>query len=138
VYAEILFTNILRLLQLRGMTKQQLSEQSGVSISFLTDLTQGRANPSLETMATIATALEATLPELLELHETDRQLLDAADAALFPVQLPPGFVRITAVLPAVKAFTVRKWDVDARKRLQLLAQDKPKPKPPGRSPRKSS
>ena len=120
VYAEILFTNILRLLQDRGMTKQQLSEQSGVSISFLSDLTRGRANPSLETMANIARALEVGVPELLELQDVDRKLLDAADAAQFPGQLPPGFLRISAILPSVKAFVVRKWDMDTRFRLKQI------------------
>lgn len=119
MYSEILFTSILRLLNERGMTKQQLSDLSGVSISFLTDLTRGKANPSLDTMASIADALGVSVPELLEITDADRQLLDAADAARFKSSLPPGFVRLTAVLPAAKAYAVRQWDIEARQRIEL-------------------
>ena len=128
MYSEILFTNILRLLAEREMTKQHLSNVSGVSISFLTDLTRGKANPSLETMAAIADALEASLPELLELSDADRQLLDAADAAIFKSSLPDGFVRVTAILPAAKAYAVRQWDLESRKRIEQRKAD-PSAKP---------
>ena len=123
MYTEILFTNVRRLLLLRGMTKHHLSEKSGVSFSFLMDLLRGQANPSLETMARIARALDVTVSELLELQETDRRLLDAADAAMFPAPLPPGFVRVTAILPAMKAFTVRKWDIESRERIKQQYAD---------------
>lgn len=118
MYSEILLTNILRLIGEQGMTKQQLSELSGVSISFLTDLTKGKANPSLETMASLADALGVTLPALLEITDSDRELMDAADQSRFSRSLPPGLVRVTAILPAARAFIVRKWDVEARKRLK--------------------
>jgi transcriptional regulator with XRE-family HTH domain len=39
------------------MTKLGLSEKSGVSISFLSDLTNGKGNPSLKVMENIAVAL---------------------------------------------------------------------------------
>ena len=48
MYKYIFFTNVLRILDERGMTKKELSERSGVSISFLSDLTTGKANPSLK------------------------------------------------------------------------------------------
>ncbi|WP_338423310.1 helix-turn-helix domain-containing protein, partial [Xylella fastidiosa] len=41
MYNIIFFTNILRLLDERGMTKYELSEKAGISISFLSDLTNG-------------------------------------------------------------------------------------------------
>ncbi|MBW9760766.1 helix-turn-helix domain-containing protein, partial [Escherichia coli] len=50
MYNLIFFTNILRLLEERDMTKQELSQKAGVSISFLSDLTNGKANPSLRVM----------------------------------------------------------------------------------------
>ena len=65
VYKYIFFTNVLRILDERGMTKNELSERSGVSISFLSDLTTGKANPSLKVMEAIANALETSLPPLL-------------------------------------------------------------------------
>ncbi|EET0158848.1 helix-turn-helix domain-containing protein, partial [Escherichia coli] len=66
MYNLIFFTNILRLLEERDMTKQELSQKAGVSISFLSDLTNGKANPSLRVMESIANALDVALPVLLE------------------------------------------------------------------------
>lgn len=51
MYKYIFFTNVLKCLEERDMTKQELSDRSGVSISFLSDLTTGKGNPSLEKMA---------------------------------------------------------------------------------------
>lgn len=77
MYKYIFFTNVLRILDERGMTKNELSERSGVSISFLSDLTTGKANPSLKVMEAIANALETSLPLLLESTDLDKHTLDA-------------------------------------------------------------
>jgi transcriptional regulator with XRE-family HTH domain len=117
VYNEIFFTNILRLLEERGMTKQELAEKADVSISFLSDLTNGKANPSLKTMAAIADALDASLPQLLEETDLGRAALDALTGGRDLRGLPPGFARVAAVLPEHQAFIVRKWGEAARKKL---------------------
>ena len=75
MYKVIFFTNVLRILDERGMTKNELSERSGVSISFLSDLTTGKANPSLKVMEAIASALETPLPLLLESTDLDKHTL---------------------------------------------------------------
>lgn len=77
MYNYIFFTNVLRLLDERHMTKKELSDRSGVSISFLSDLTTGKANPSLKVMEDIAQALETPLPLLLESTDLDKEALDA-------------------------------------------------------------
>jgi hypothetical protein len=41
VYNQIFFTNVLRLLGERGMTKDRLADLAGMSVSFLSDLTNG-------------------------------------------------------------------------------------------------
>ena len=69
MYNQILFTNVLRLLEEMGMTKNELAQKSGISVSFLSDLTNGKANPSLKIMEAIAEALETPLPTLLELTD---------------------------------------------------------------------
>ncbi len=90
MYNLIFFTNILRLLEERGMTKQELSQKAGVSISFLSDLTNGKANPSLRVMESIANALDVALPVLLETTDLDEHsLMLMADGK--PVKsLPPA------------------------------------------------
>lgn len=109
MYNLIFFTNILRLLNEHGLTKNDLSKMTGVSTSFLSDLTNGKANPSLNTMAAIAEALRTPLPALLEINDlTDAELakLDYNDLYL---GTPPGFKRISAILPEHQAFIVKKW-----------------------------
>jgi len=109
---SIFFTNVLRILDERGMTKTALSERSGVSISFLSDLTTGKANPSLKVMAAIANALDTPLPFLLE--STDLDLL----AVLADGKLPEGYERVSAILPEHRAFIVKKWHEETKKTLQ--------------------
>ena len=43
VYNQIFFTNVLRILDERGMAKNELHERAGISISFLSDLTNGKS-----------------------------------------------------------------------------------------------
>ena len=117
MYNIIFFTNVLRILDEKGMTKSELATKADMSVSFLSDLTNGKANPSLKIMESIATALEAPLPMLLESSDLDRESLDAIAGGKMPQSLPKGFVRICAVLPESKAFVVRKWEEEAKKKM---------------------
>jgi transcriptional regulator with XRE-family HTH domain len=123
VYNQIFFTNVLRLLEEQGMTKNELSDRAGMSISFLSDLTNGKANPSLKIMESIAEALEVPLPTLLEMTDLDRATLDALAGGKAPRSLPGGLVRVAAILNEYQAFTVRQWD-EANKK--ILAKRKSK------------
>lgn len=118
MYNYIFFTNVLRLLDERHMTKKELSDRSGVSISFLSDLTTGKANPSLKVMEDIAQALETPLPLLLESTDLNKEALDALAGGKAPRSLPPGFERVAAVLPEHQAFIVKKWGEATRKKLR--------------------
>jgi len=119
VYNIIFFTNVLRILDEKGMTKSELASKADMSVSFLSDLTNGKANPSLKIMENLATALETPLPMLLESSDLDREALDAIAGGRMPQSLPKGFVRISAVLPEAKAFVVRRWEEEAKKKLKL-------------------
>lgn len=118
MYNQILFTNVLRLLEELGMTKNELAQKSGISVSFLSDLTNGKANPSLKVMEAIADALDTPLPTLLELTDLDRATLDALAGGHAPRSLPEGFLRVSAILTEFQAYTVRQWDQENRKHLQ--------------------
>jgi len=124
VYNQILFTNVLRLLEELGMTKNDLAQKSGISISFLSDLTNGKANPSLKIMEAIAEALETPLPTLLELTDLDRATLDALSGGHAPRSLPEGFLRVSAILTEFQAYNVRQWDQENRKHIQDKKPDK--------------
>lgn len=118
MYNYIFFRNVLRLLKERGMSKKNLSDRSKVSISFLSDLTAGKANPSLKVMTCIAEALETPLPLLLESTNLDKGALDTLTADTVHHSLPAGYECISAVLPEHQAFIVRRWGCAARKKLR--------------------
>lgn len=110
MHNQIFFTNILRLLDVQGMTKNELAERAGMSVSFLSDLTNGKANPSLKIMESLAQALNTPLATLLETTDLSGQDLELLAEGMPHSSLPPGYVRVTAVLTEYQAFQVRQWD----------------------------
>lgn len=122
MYNQIFFTNVLRLLDEQGITKNELSDRAGMSVSFLSDLTNGKANPSLKIMESIAKALEMPLPALLEMTDLDRETLNTLAGGKAPSTLPDGFVRMAAILTEYQAFTVQQWDEANRKALASAAK----------------
>lgn len=126
MYKQIFFTNVLRLLSERGWTKKDLHEKSGISRSFLTDLTHGTGNPSLETMMAIADALEVPLTLLLEWTDLPREVMQMLHRGRAKTGLPPGYERVWAILPDHQAFIVHKWEEAARKEIGRRATDKAK------------
>jgi len=124
VYNEILYTNILRLLDELGISKTVLAERSGVSVSFLSDLTNGHANPSLETMERIAAALDTPLPALLEMSDLSREDMEFLTAGKQLSALPDGFVRMTAIFTEFQAYKAKQWDVENRRRIYGPAKDR--------------
>ena len=116
-YNTIFFTNVLHQLQLRSMTKTELSELSGVSISFLSDLTTGKGNPSLEVMEKISIALDVPLSFLLESTDLDKEALEVLREGRVRAFEQPGYERVFAILPSHRAYIVRKWADDARNKL---------------------
>ncbi len=97
-YDNIFFTNVLRILEERGMTKTDLSELSGVSASFLSDLTKGKGNPSLKIMESISTALDVPLSMLLESTDLDKEALEVLGAnRIHNSGLPEGYERVSVI-----------------------------------------
>jgi transcriptional regulator with XRE-family HTH domain len=118
VYNQILFTNILRILDEQGVTKHELAIRADISDSFLSDLTNGKANPSLKVMECIADALETPLPLLLELTDLDKETLDELAGGKPRSSLPNGFTRISAIVTEYQAFQIRQWDQANRELLK--------------------
>ena len=139
MYNQILFTNILRLLDERNMTKHELAVQADISDSFLSDLTNGRANPSLRILEAIAEALETPLPLLLELTDLDKDTLDELAGGKAPRSLPTGFLRTSAVLTEYQSFRVRQWDqINKDSIRQQIAANTRKPKKSKQPSKKTS
>lgn len=123
VYNQIFFTNVLRVLDELGISKNELSDRAGMSVSFLSDLTNGKANPSLKIMESIARALDVALPALLEITDLDQESLDMLAGGKAPSSLPPGYVRVAAVLTEYQAFQVRQWNDANRKHIAGAKQE---------------
>jgi transcriptional regulator with XRE-family HTH domain len=51
--------------QRRGWTLKDLAHHTGLSVPYLSDIERGNTNPTLETLTTLAAALEATVSDLL-------------------------------------------------------------------------
>lgn len=75
----------------RGVTLREVSEASGVSIAYLSDLERGKlANPTLDTLTALASALGVPLNELLGI-ETDQTTELRLPAALEEFSSSPAF-----------------------------------------------
>ena len=101
----------------QGMTRRQLSERTGVSISFLSELTNGKANPSLKIMDSIAEVLDVPLPALLEMNDLDEASLRELAGGHAITALPAGYKRVTCVLTNYQAYMVSQWDKSNRKKI---------------------
>jgi transcriptional regulator with XRE-family HTH domain len=121
MYNLILITNILRIIDEKGITKTELATKAGVSIAFFTDLTNDKANPSLRIIEAIAEALETPLPMLLDSSDMDLADLEAL-AKRKPGRLPKGFVWKGGVLSEYEAYQVDQWDKKNRELLSKQAR----------------
>ncbi len=121
MYNQILFTNILRLLGEQGMQKHELAVRANISDSFLSDLTNGKANPSLRVMESIAEALDTTLPFLLESNDLDQETLqELAGGKKIAKSLPDGYVRKAVILTEYQAYMVSQWEGANKKKIASL------------------
>jgi transcriptional regulator with XRE-family HTH domain len=118
MYNLILITNILRIIDEKGITKTELATKAGVSIAFFTDLTNDKANPSLRIIEAIAEALETPLPMLLDSSDMDLADLEALSKRK-PGRLPKGFIWKGGVLSEYEAYQVDQWD---KKNRELLSK----------------
>lgn len=125
MYNQILFTNILRLLDEQGMSKQELAIRANMSVSFMSDLTNGKANPSLKVMESIAEALGTTLPFLLESNDLDYETLkELAGGKKIDKSLPDGYVRKSAILTEYQAFMVSQWEEANKKTISSFQKQR--------------
>lgn len=65
---------------LRNLTLKQLSEKTGLSVSYLSDVERGNTNPSLNTIEVIAQALEISVQKLI----TGVELAEELDVNTLP------------------------------------------------------
>lgn len=63
-YKITLAENIEKILKTKKMRKQDLAAKTGISVSFVSDITNMKANPSIQNLSKIAEVLSVPLPLL--------------------------------------------------------------------------
>jgi transcriptional regulator with XRE-family HTH domain len=121
VHKEVLCHNIMRFLALRRMQKKDLATKAGVSISFISDVTNAKGNPSLETMAAIAKALDVTVSDLTQTPRPGEDEWDESLADIVQddsrIGLPRGFRRVAGIVTEFQALEFADWTQSARERM---------------------
>ena len=118
IYHDIFFTNVLRILDERKISQRELADRAGISTAFISEVAQGRSNPSLRTMEAISVALDIPLPTLLESTDLDRKTLDELAGGKAPQSLPAGYQRVCAVMTDYQAFLAMQWDEANRRKIK--------------------
>ena len=62
---EAMATNVRRARQVRGLTQEELAERSGFSQQYISELENGRRNPTIVSIYELAQALGVTHEELV-------------------------------------------------------------------------
>lgn len=99
-YKTILADNIERILKARNMKKQDLAADSGISVSFISDITNLKANPSVQNITKIARALAVPLPLLFIPLDTNWTEIDAV--------LDSGHVYVIAKVTHQESFVIKR------------------------------
>lgn len=99
------------------MTKKELAEKADISMSFLSDLTNAKANPSLRIMEAIAGALGTPLPMLLESTDLSVDDYENLVGGQSQISLPEKYLRVCAILTEYQAYQTRRWDKTNRGQL---------------------
>jgi transcriptional regulator with XRE-family HTH domain len=111
----------MRFLALRRMQKKDLATKAGVSISFISDVTNAKGNPSLETMAAIAKALDVTVSDLTQTPRPGEDEWDESLADIVQddsrIGLPRGFRRVAGIVTEFQALEFADWTQSARERM---------------------
>jgi transcriptional regulator with XRE-family HTH domain len=87
----------------RGLTLAALSEQSGLSVPFLSQLENNRAKPSLQSLSAIATALGCNISDVISAAQADSVVdVDRSRGAVGDADRPLGIlggqVQVTEVI----------------------------------------
>ena len=118
-YHRIFFTNVVAIAAAKGMSHQELASKANLSAGALSSITRGQGNPTLETMASIASALEIPLTYLLDHHDLGADYYILSNEEKSKQSLPGNYECITVILPKYRAYLVKKWSDEAIKEMQI-------------------
>lgn len=119
---EIFCKHVINLMQKQNLNKLDLAEKADVSVSFISDITTMKGNPSLKVMSQIANALEVPLSLLLLDPESDFFSCLSSMSACFNDQklfysksVGDNLEEVTALVTPQKAWEIKKWAANTQK-----------------------
>jgi transcriptional regulator with XRE-family HTH domain len=80
MYNQNFSKNVNWMLHVRDWSKSELHKRAGVSLAFVSDITTGKGNPSVDVMERISGALCVPLPLLLLPHKDLRYIVELLEA----------------------------------------------------------
>lgn len=80
MYNQNFSVNVNWMLQVRGWSKSELHKRAAVSLAFVSDITTGKGNPSVDVMEKISGALGVPLPLLLLPNQDLRYIVELLEA----------------------------------------------------------
>lgn len=111
----------------KGYTLKELSQKVGISISFLSDIENGRSNPSVERLVDIALALETPVSfflgdnqKILTFKKTTPQSRDTAELAILPKidQPQPDYSNIKDISKNTDMILAKKDEEEIEKNIE--------------------
>ena len=105
MYTDIYCKNLKDILIGRELKNSDLSRMTGISNSFLSDITHGKANPSLRMMEQIANALQLPLECFLVKNP--------------PIRIPSGYRWESALLTKYQAYRVRLEHAESMRKFNI-------------------
>ena len=118
MYLKIISTNIARIMQEKNITQYELSEKSGLSKNFLSEMNRNIANPTLVNLEIIADTLEVPLASLFHPLDVDLNQLAAETQGEIKIHLPKGYQAVYLILADLQAFEAKQWDQENKKKLK--------------------
>lgn len=73
-----------------GLTLKEVSEQTGISVSFLSEVERGKTNPSVGTLKKLANCYNAQISELVP--ENIRELPESLEEARVHLEIPDDII----------------------------------------------
>ena len=104
--------NLVDLRRRRGLSLEQLAQQSGVSKGMLVQIEQGRTNPSIATLCRVANALGVAVARFVEVGEAPTvRLVRAAEAPVLWRGADDGFARLLVGSDAPDCVELWEWRI---------------------------
>lgn len=70
-YQALFSEHLFEIMELRGITKTELAETTGISPAVFTSLSRGTSSPNLKTMQTLSEGLGIPLPIMLQKSDSE-------------------------------------------------------------------